>query len=327
MTTTTVPEAAASEPESAVIPTKKIYKQPIGRSVSTSLSSGWGRVLVWAIALIWLIPILGIFVSSFRPEQDVKTSGWWKWFTNPNVTLSNYKAVLGSGSGGDNLWHFVLNSLEITIPSVILSIGIATLAAYAFSWMQFPGRDWLFVATVAMLMVPLQMALIPMLQLLVRGDVFGVHIIPWQHFGIHVTSGIYGVWFAHVCFGMPFCIFIMKNFVSALPKDIVEAARVDGAGHMTIFWRLIVPLSVPAIAALAIFQFVWIWNDYLVALIFTARENAPVTKQLAQLTGTRGQSWHLLTAAGMFSMVLPIIVFFSLQRYFVRGLLAGAVKG
>ena len=210
MTTTTVPEAAASEPESAVIPTKKIYKQPIGRSVSTSLSSGWGRVLVWAIALIWLIPILGIFVSSFRPEQDVKTSGWWKWFTNPNVTLSNYKAVLGSGSGGDNLWHFVLNSLEITIPSVILSIGIATLAAYAFSWMQFPGRDWLFVATVAMLMVPLQMALIPMLQLLVRGDVFGVHIIPWQHFGIHVTSGIYGVWFAHVCFGMPFCIFIMR---------------------------------------------------------------------------------------------------------------------
>jgi alpha-glucoside transport system permease protein len=164
-----------------------------------------------------------------------------------------------------------------------------------------------------------------MLQLLVKGDVFGIHLLPLQRFDI--TSGLYGVWFAHVCFGMPFCIFILKNFVSGLPKDIVEAARVDGAGHMTIFWRLIVPLSVPAIAALAIFQFMWIWNDYLVALIFTSRENAPITKQLAQLTGTRGQSWHLLTAAGMVSMILPIIVFFSLQRYFVRGLLAGAVKG
>ena len=208
---------------------------------------------------------------------------------------------------------------------MILSIGIATLAAYAFSWIPFPGRDWLFVGTVAMLMVPLQMALIPMLQFLVNGDIFGVHVLPMQRFDI--TTTIYGVWFAHVCFGMPFCIFIMKSFISALPKDIVEAARVDGAGHMTIFWRLIVPLSVPAIAALAIFQFVWIWNDYLVALIFTARENAPITKQLKDMTGTRGQSWHILTAAGIVAMILPIIVFFSLQRYFVRGLLAGAVKG
>jgi len=325
MTTTAVPEPAFAEPGEPALPTKKIFKQPVGRSVSTSLSSGWGKVLVWALAIIWLIPIFGIFVSSFRPEHDVKTSGWWQFFTHPNVTMSNYKAVLNSGSNGQNLWHFVLNSFEITIPSVILSIGIATLAAYAFSWMQFPGRDWLFVATVAMLMVPLQMALIPMLQLLVNGDIFGVHVLPLERFDI--TSTIYGVWFAHVCFGMPFCIFIMKNFISALPKDIVEAARVDGAGHMTIFWRLIVPLSVPAIAALAIFQFVWIWNDYLVALIFTARDNAPVTKSLKDLTGTRGQSWHLLTAAGIVSMILPIIVFFSLQRYFVRGLLAGAVKG
>ena len=325
MTTTTVPETSAPEPEVPAIPTKKIYKQPVGRSVSTSLSSGWGKFLVWALVIIWVIPIMGLLVSSFRPEQDVKTSGWWKFFTNPNVTLANYKAVLNSGSGGDNLWHFFLNSLEITVPSVILSIGIATLAAYAFSWMRFPGRDWLFVATVALLMVPLQMALIPMLQFLVNGDIFGVHVLPMQR--VDITTTIYGVWFAHVCFGMPFCIFIMKNFISALPKDIVEAARVDGAGHMTIFWRLIVPLSVPAIAALAIFQFVWIWNDYLVALIFTARDNAPITKQLKDMTGTRGQSWHILTAAGIVAMVLPIIVFFSLQRYFVRGMLAGSVKG
>jgi alpha-glucoside transport system permease protein len=325
MTTTAVPEPAVTEAGAPVLAPTKIYKQPVGRSVSTSLSSGWGKFLVWGLVALWIIPIMGLLVSSVRPETDVKTTGWWEWFTNFHVTTANYKAVLNSGSNGDNLWHFFLNSLEITIPSVMLSIGIATLAAYAFSWMQFPGRDWLFVATVAMLMVPLQMALIPMLQLLVNGEIFGVHVLPLERFDI--TTTIYGVWFAHVCFGMPFCIFIMKSFISALPKDIVEAARVDGAGHMTIFWRLIVPLSVPAIAALAIFQFVWIWNDYLVALIFTSRANATITKQLAQLTGTRGQSWHLLTAAGMVSMILPIIVFFSLQRYFVRGLLAGAVKG
>jgi alpha-glucoside transport system permease protein len=325
MTTTTVPESVAAEPGEPAIATAKVYKQPVGRAMSTSLSSRWGRILVYTLVVLWTIPTFGIFISSFRPEIDVKTSGWWKWFSNPNVTLDNYRAVLQSSSGGDNLWHFFINSLVITIPSVILSIGIATLAAYAFSWMQFPGRDWLFVGTVALLMVPLQMALIPMLQLLARGEVFGVHVLPLERFDI--TNGIYGVWFAHVCFGMPFCIFILKNFIASLPKDIVEAARVDGADHLTIFWRLIVPLSVPAIAALAIFQFMWIWNDYLVALIFTSRENAPITKQLAQLTGTRGQSWHLLTAAGMVSMILPIIVFFSLQRYFVRGLLAGAVKG
>jgi alpha-glucoside transport system permease protein len=223
-----------------------------------------------------------------------------------------------------NLWHFFLNSLQITIPSVILSIGIATLAAYAFSWMNFPGRDWLFVATVALLMVPLQMASGPDAAVARQRWCSGATLLPLEKLDITQWST---AWFAHVCFGMPFCIFIMKNFISALPKDIVEAARVDGAGHMTIFWRLIVPLSVPALAALAIFQFVWIWNDYLVALIFTARDNAPVTKELKELTGTRGQSWHLLTAAGVVSMLLPIIVFFSLQRYFVRGLTAGSVKG
>jgi alpha-glucoside transport system permease protein len=296
----------------------------VGSSLSTSISSPVGKLIVWALVIFWTIPTFGVMISSFRPGIDVKTSGWWHWFTNPTKsTLDNYQAVLSSGSGGDNLLHFFVNSLEITIPSVILSVGIALLAAYAFSWMEFPGRDWLFVGVVAMLMVPLQMALIPMLQLLAGGKIFGVTVWP----GLNLTNGIYGVWFAHVCFGMPFCIFILKNFVSSLPKDIIEAARVDGASHITTFWRLIVPLSVPAVASLTIFQFMWIFNDYLVALIFTSRDNAPLTKQLAQLTGTRGQSWHLLTAAGMVAMILPIGVFFALQRFFVRGLLAGAVKG
>ena len=301
-------------------------KRRLGKQVSTSLGSPWGKALVYALAILWTVPTFGILVSSIRPETDVKTSGWWKWFADPSITWSNYDTVLSSSSGGDNLWHFLVNSFEITIPSVFLSVGIALLAAYAFSWMQFPGRDWLFVGVVALLMVPLQMALIPMLDFLVNGKVFGQKLLPFIS-DLNLTQGVYGVWFAHVCFGMPFCIFILKNFVSALPRDIIEAAKVDGASHFTTFWRLIVPLSVPAIASLTIFQFMWIWNDYLVALIFTSRDNAPITKQLAGLTGTRGQSWHLLTAAGMVSMILPIVVFFSLQRYFVRGLLAGAVKG
>jgi alpha-glucoside transport system permease protein len=304
-------------------------RRRLGKQVSTSLGSPWGKAFVYALAVLWTVPTFGILVSSFRPETAVKTSGWWKWFANPDLTLKSYESVLSSGDGGDNLWHFFINSLEITLPSVFLSVGIALLAAYAFSWMNFPGRDWLFVGVVALLMVPLQMALIPMLDFMVNGEIFNKKI-PLLGSGIDkldLTQGVYGVWFAHVCFGMPFCIFIMKNFVSALPKDIIEAARVDGASHFTTFWRLIVPLSVPAIASLTIFQFMWIWNDLLVALIFTNRENAPITKELKDLVGTRGNAWHILTAAGMVSMILPIVVFFSLQRYFVRGLLAGAVKG
>jgi alpha-glucoside transport system permease protein len=265
-----------------------------------------------------------VFVSSFRPENDVKTTGWWTFFKNPEVTLDNYRAVLSSGAGNDNLWKFFQNSIIITVPAVAFSIGLAMLAAYAFSWIEFRGRDWMFVGTVALLMVPLQMSLVPILQLFSGGAHIGsVTIFP----DLNLTGTYLGVWIAHTIFGMPFCVFILTNFVRALPRDIIEAAKIDGAGHMTIFFRLIVPLSVPAIASLTIFQFMWIWNDYLIALIFAGQDKAPITRQLATLTGTRGQSWHLLTAAGMVAMVVPIAVFFALQRYFVRGLLAGAVKG
>ncbi len=322
--TTTMSELARDEALDDAKPRSRRKAAHVGRSISTSLSSRWGKFLVYALVILWTIPTFGILVSSIRPEIDVKTNGWWNWFTDPSFTTTNYDRVLSSSNGGDNLAKFFVNSLQITIPSVILSIGVALIAAYAFSWMTFKGRDWLFVAVVALLMVPLQMALIPMLQLFTGGAHIGtVTIFP----DLNLTGKVYGVWIAHTAFGMPFCIFILKNFVSSLPKDIIEAARVDGAGHITVFLRLIVPLSVPAIASLGIFQFMWIWNDYLIALIFAGRENAPVTAQLAQLTGTRGQSWHLLTAAGMVSMILPICVFFALQRYFVRGLLAGAVKG
>lgn len=297
---------------------------PIGRSASATLSSRWGRILVWMLAVLWTLPTFGILVSSFRPEVEVKTTGWWTWFTDPSLTLSNYRSVLSSAPGDDNMGQFFLNSVRITIPAVLLSVGLGLLAAYAFSWMKFRGRDWLFVGVVALLMVPLQMALVPLLQLFSGGAHVGTFtIFP----DLDITGTVFGVWIAHICFGLPFIIFLLKNFVSALPRDIIEAARVDGAGHATIFIRLIVPLSVPALASVAIFQFMWIWNDYLIALIFAGRENAPITAQLAQVTGTRGNAWHLLTASGMVSMLLPITVFFLLQRYFVRGLLAGAVKG
>lgn len=314
----------------AITPNPTGRKESMGSRVSKALGSRSGKIIVVGLALLWTIPTFGVLVSSFRPENDVKTNGWWNFFTNPDVTLDNYRAVLSSGSGGDNLWKYFGNSVIITIPSVLLSIGLAMLAAYAFSWMTFKGRDWMFVAVVALLMVPLQMSLVPILQLFSGGahqTIPGTDTTLTLFPDLNLTGKYIGVWIAHTIFGMPFCVFILKNFVGALPRDIIEAARIDGAGHLTIFFRLIVPLSVPAIASLTIFQFMWIWNDYLIGLIYAGADKAPITRQLATLTGTRGQSWHLLTAAGMVSMIVPIAVFFALQRYFVRGLLAGAVKG
>jgi alpha-glucoside transport system permease protein len=299
-------------------------KEPVGRSVAASLSSRRGRYIVYAIVFFWTIPTFGLLISSIRPELEVKTTGWWRVIDNPKFTFANYDAVLSSAPGNDNLWKFFLNSAKITLPATVISIGIAALAAYAFSWMKFKGRDWLFVGVIAMLMVPLQMGLIPLLQLFTGGAHIGdVTIFPY----LHLNSKVAAVWIAHTCFGMPFCIFILKNFISSLPREVIEAARVDGAGHVTVFTRLVLPLSLPAIASLGIFQFMWIWNDLLVGKVFGGSDNLPLIAKLADLSGTRGQSWHLLTAAAFVSMVVPLIVVFSLQRYFVRGLLAGAVKG
>ncbi len=299
--------------------------EPLGRSVSAALTSRVGKWMVYLLVLLWTIPTFGTFISSFRPEIDVKTTGWWTFFKNPKFTLDNYQRVLSSSPGEDNMGHFFLNSVRITVPATILSVGIALFAAYAFSWMKFKGRDWLFVAVISLLMVPLQMALVPLLRLFTGGAHIGtVTIFP----DLGLANTIPAVWIAHICFGLPFCIFILYNFVSRLPSEIIEAARVDGAGHLTVFIKLVVPLSVPAIASLCIFQFMYIWNDYLVGKVFGgAGDNVPVVAKLAEVSGTRGQSYHLLTASGMIAMIVPICVFFALQRYFVRGLLAGAVKG
>ena len=300
------------------------FQEPIGRSTSSALSSRRGRMIVYLLVFLWTIPTFGVFVSSFRPEIDVKTTGWWTFFYDPQVTLDNYKSVLGTSGGGDNLIHFFLNSIRITVPATIISVGIALLAAYAFSWMTFKGRDWLFVAVIGMLVVPLQMSLVTLSRLFNGGAHIGTFtIFP----DIVPGDSVIPIWIAHTCFGMPFCIFILKNFVSSLPREIIEASRVDGASHLQIFYKLVLPLSVPAVASLCIFQFVYIWNDLLVGRIFGGSDNLPIIAKMVEVSGSRGQSWHLLTAAAFVTMILPLVVFFSLQRYFVRGLLAGSVKG
>ena len=320
----------AAEPTSAIASAKlgadaaDVAMEPVGRSVAASLTSGWGKVIVYALVFLWTVPTFGVLASSFRKELDVKTTGWWQVFWKPQLTLSNYSAVLGSSNGGENLSHFFVNSLRITIPAVLISVGVASIAAYAFSWMEFKGRDWLFVVVISMLVVPLQMALVPLLRLFTGGAHIG-HVTIFPYLGL--KNSIVPIWIAHTCFGMPFCIFLLKNFIAAVPKELIEAARVDGAGHVTVFRRLVLPLSVPALASLGIFQFVYIWNDLLIGKVFGGSNNAPLIAKLVDVAGNRGQAWHLLTAAAFVSMVLPLAVFFSLQRYFVRGLLAGAVKG
>jgi alpha-glucoside transport system permease protein len=294
--------------------------------------TGFGsKAILWFLVIIWLIPTLGLFISSFRPEAAIKTSGWWTFFTQWDFTWDNYNFVLfGEGSGAPDMASALLNSLAIVIPATIIPIAVAAFAAYAFAWMRFPGRELLFILVVSLMAVPLQMSLIPLLQLYVGGahlTVLGTTLTLFPDLDLQGTS--LSVWLTHTMFGLPLAIFLLTNYMSTLPSDIIESARIDGADHFKIFWRLVVPLSLPALAAFGIFQFLWTWNDYLIAVTFVGSsiDVAPVTVILANVTGSRGQDWHILTAAAFVTMVLPLIVFFALQRYFVRGLLAGSTKG
>ncbi len=317
--------STATVTDSPVPAPQKLGKEKLGTSVAQSFHSRPGRILVWMLAILWTVPTFGVFISSFRPELDVKTTGWWTFFKNPtHFTLANYKGVLSTQPGNDGLSTFIGNSFRITVPSVIISVGVAALAAYGFSWIEFKGRDWIFNFIMGMLIVPLQMCLIPILRFFTGGAHLGsVTIIP----DLGLANSVVAVWIAHSIFGLPFCIFLLKNFIGSLPREIIEAARVDGASHLTMFYKLVLPLSLPSIASVAIFQFVYIWNDYLVGLVFGGSDNTPIIAKMVEVTGTRGQSWHLLTAAGFVSMVVPVTVFLALQRFFVRGLLAGSVKG
>ena len=304
-------------------PTAGIRPEPVGKKLATTLGTTRGKALVWVIAIFWTVPTFGLLVTSLRPERQIKNSGWWTAFSHPKFTLDNYSSVLGSKSG-ISLGTYFLNSVKISIPATIISVCIASLAAYAFSWMNFKGRDWLFTAVVALLVVPLQMAIVPVLRLFLKGAHIGsVAILP----SLHLSNSVVEVWIAHAIFGMPFCVFMLKNFISAIPSDLIEASKIDGAGHLTVFSRVILPLSMPALASLSIFQFLFIWNDFFVGKVFGGDKNGPITAKLVQVSGNRGQDWHLLTSAAFISMIVPLIVFFSLQRFFVRGLLAGSVKG
>jgi alpha-glucoside transport system permease protein len=353
--------------------------------------------LLLLIVLLWTVPTLGIFVSSFRDRFDIQTSGWWTifphrewetvavidptelgldatgvmevegvtgtfeelreglaspggdtrvtwignrrlgrievqkqvWTTNTGFTLSNYEQVLGGKDfeyttptgeveiiPGDDMSQAFLNSIAVAVPATVIPILIAAFAAYAFAWMNFPGRRILFIIVVGLLVVPLQIALVPVLKM------YGPD-------RLNINGTYLAIWLAHTGFGLALATYLLYNYISTLPREMMESAFIDGASHFTVFLRLVLPLSVPALASFAIFQFLWVWNDYLVALVFLGSnpEFGVVTQRLADLTGSRGNDWHLLTAGAFVSMILPLIVFFSLQRYFVRGLMAGSVKG
>jgi alpha-glucoside transport system permease protein len=288
------------------------------------LTSRGATIAALVIAVLWTTPTFGLFLSSFRPADKIATTGWWTILTNPGFTLDNYQKVLQAGNTSLNLAGAFFNSIAITIPATVFPLVIASLAAYAFAWIDFKGKNWMFVGVFALQIVPLQMALVPLLSLFSRGlKIGGVQLFG----GLDASNSYSQVWIAHTIFALPLAIFLLHNFVSEIPRELIEAARVDGAGHGQIFFRIVLPLTFPAIASFAIFQFLWVWNDLLVALVFADGAVAPMTKLLAEISGNRGQDWYLLTAGAFISILVPLIVFFSLQRFFVRGLLAGSTKG
>ena len=283
---------------------------------------------VWLLVIIWSIPSLGLFINSWRTREAQISTGWWKTRAD-ELTLANYDTIFGARN---SIWDSLANSFAIALPATIIPIAFAAFAAYGFAWIDFRGRKVLFIATVSLLAIPLQVALIPLLQLYVGGAKFTlplldktITLIPDFDLAGNTTA----VWLTHTGFAMPFAIFLLHNYISSLPKDLFEAARIDGANHFTIFWRLVLPLSVPVLAAFAIFQFLWTWNDYLIAnTMVGANPSAhPTTILIANLAGDFGRNEHILPAAAFVQAFIPLVVFFALQRFFVRGMLAGSVKG
>ena len=312
------PAATPQSVSDEVIPpsTKpKKRKQSASGDAASALNSRWASLVAIIIAVLWTTPTVGLLVTSFRSQRDINKNGWWNAFANPGAfTLENYRTALEPGSSASFTQYFI-NTVVITVPAVLLPIFLASLAAYAFAWMPFPGRNALFVAVFALQIVPLQIALIPLLDIYTNKLGFG--------------ASYWSVWISHTIFALPLATFLIHNFMRELPGELMEAARVDGAGHVTIFFKILLPLLTPAIAAFGIFQFLWVWNDLLVSLIFLGGtpEVAPVTVRVAELAGTRGNAWYLLSAGAFISMIVPVVVFLALQRFFVRGLLAGGLKG
>ena len=311
MTTTSDTPPPVAVPEQA---RGRSSRRKADNAPSGAHGTNWfARIVVTILCFLWIVPTLGLFVTSLREEEDALNSGWWTILTSPfdlsQWTIANYSEVWTEGE----MSRAFLNSFVVSVPATIIPIMLAAFAAYAFTFMEFRGRDLLFVVVVGLLVVPNQVALVPLLR--IYGDL-----------GLNGT--FLSVWLAHAGFGMPLAIYILRNYMATLPRGIIESAKIDGANHFATFWRLIVPMSVPALASFAIFQFLWVWNDLLVALLFLGTgDNEVVTVSVAGLVGSQNQGWQLLTAGAFVSMIIPLLVFVSLQRYFIRGLTAGSVKG
>ena len=291
-------------------------EEPARRTSSGRIAT---HATIIALAILWLVPTVGLLVTSFRTRAASSQTGWWTALWTGGWTTENYSEVLFSDTlPPPGFSRAFWNTLIIVIPATLLPIAIAAIAAYAFAVMKFPGRDWLFLLVVALLVVPLQVTWVPVLQ-----------IYNWFNQNLFALTGTFwGIWLAHTAYGLAFAIFLLRNFFGSLPKDLFESARVDGASETRIFFQIVLPLSVPALASLAIFQFVWVWNDLMNAIIFVQDVNKfPLTVGIRNLLGQYGNEWNLLAAGAFVSMIVPLIVFFALQRYFVRGITAGAVKG
>ncbi|MFE0423976.1 carbohydrate ABC transporter permease [Streptomyces sp. NPDC058953] len=283
-------------------------RRPLVSRIAARAGSGAVQAVLVLVALFWLMPAVGLLVSSLRGPSDIAASGWWEVFSAPaQLTTENYERLLANEAITDSL----VSSVMITVPSTVLVVMIGALAGYAFAWMDFPGRDWWFMLVVGLLVVPVQVALVPVSKL------FGA-------IGIFETT--LGVVLFHVAFGLPFAIFLLRNFFAEIPRELLEAARLDGAGELRLFARVVLPLAGPAVASLAIFQFLWVWNDMLIALIFADTDSAPITVALQRQVRQFGNNVDILASGAFLSMVIPLAVFFAFQRQFVSGVMAGAVK-
>ncbi|MEU4009414.1 carbohydrate ABC transporter permease [Streptomyces pseudogriseolus] len=283
-------------------------EQSLGSRLAQCVSGGAVRVFLIVVGLFWLVPTIGLLLASLRSPEDMAADGWWHVFTEPSqLTFGAYETLLEN----DDITGSLLNTAYITVPATVLVVVIGSLAGYAFAWMEFPGRDWWFLAVVGLLVVPVQVALIPIAELFGALGIFG---------------SLTGVILFHVGFGLPFAVFLLRNFFAEIPKELLEAARLDGAGELRLFVRVVMPLAGPAIAALGIFQFLWVWNDMLVALIFTDSDSQPITVALQTQVRQFGNNIDVLAPGAFISMVVPLVVFFAFQRQFVSGVMAGAVK-